>query len=373
MRGTGGAVSRRVVVGAAIAAVLTIGGGVLAQSAAAFDEGHGSRGYVVQNLVSDQQDKAQLQDDDLLNSWGISSSPTSALWVSDNHTGVATLYSGAIAGSPVTKSQTTRVHIAGDSPTGQVFNTTTDFALSDDNTNPAVFIFATESGVISGWNPRVDRANSIGKASDPDAIYKGLTLASTPEGSRLYAANFREARVDVFDGKFQPVNLSRHAFADPFVSRDFAPFNVQAIGDRIYVTFAKQNAEKEDEIDGPGLGRVDAFTTDGRLVTRFFSHGELNGPWGLVQAPPTFGRFADDLLVGNFGDGRIHAFDLRTGELEGTLRDPTHRPVSIENLWALRVGNTTFGGTDTIVFSAAPNDEEHGLLGTLTPADRFPY
>ena len=146
---------------------------------------------------------------------------------------------------------------------------------------------------------------------------------------------------------------------------------MQAIGDRIYVTFAKQNAEREDEIDGPGLGRVDAFTTDGQLVTRFFSNGELNGPWGLVQAPHTFGRFADDLLVGNFGDGRIHAFDRRTGELEGTLSDPAHRPIVIENLWALRVGNTNLGGVDSIVFSAGPNDEQHGLIGTLSPANQL--
>jgi uncharacterized protein (TIGR03118 family) len=387
MRGIRGAVSRRVVASAAVAAVLTIGGGALAPGAGAYDgasatqarpvgyhdqHDHGTR-YQVQNLVSDQKNKAQLQDDDLLNSWGISSSSTSALWVSDNHTGVATLYSGGIAGSPVTKSQTTRVQIAGDSPTGQVFNPTTDFALSPGNTNPALFIFATESGVISGWNPHVDPANSIPKASDPDAIYKGLTLASTPSGSRLYAANFREARVDVFDGMFQPVQLSRHAFTDPFVPRGFAPFNVQAIGDRIYVTFAKQNAEKEDETDGPGLGVAAAFTTDGRLVTHFFSHGTLNGPWGLVQAPPTFGRFANDVLVGNFGDGRIHAFDPRTGELEGTLSDQTGRPLFIENLWALRVGNTNFGGVDSIVFSAGPNDEEHGLLGTLTPTDQIAY
>ena len=229
MRGIRRMASRRVVVGAAVAAALAIGGGVLAQSTAAYGDGSsipvglaghhdgdGPRGYLVQNLVSDQKHKAQIQDDDLLNSWGLSSSPTSALWVSDNHTGLATTYSGAIAGSPVTKNST-RVHIAGDSPTGQVFNSTTDFALSAGNTNPAVFMFATESGVISGWNPHVDPANSIAKASDPNAVYKGLTLASTASGSRLYAANFGEARIDVFDGMFQPVHLSHHAFTDPFV------------------------------------------------------------------------------------------------------------------------------------------------------------
>ena len=185
-------------------------------------------------------------------------------------------------------------------------------------------------------------------------------------------ANFSEARVDTFDGRFQPVALSRHAFRDDDLPRGFAPFNVQAIGDRVYVTFAKQDAQKEDETDGPGLGYVDSFTTDGRLVTRFSSHRVLNGPWGLVQAPHTFGRFADDVLVGNFGDGRVHAFDPKSGDLVGTLRDASHQPIVIENLWGLRVGNTNFGGPDSVVFSAGPGDEEHGLIGTIAPTPPSP-
>ena len=361
------ALSRPLFASAATAA-LVVGGGALVPGTAANATGITrpvGRGYTVHNLVSDQAKQAEIQDGQLVNVFGMSASPTSDLWVSDNHTGLATTYSGAIDGSPVTKDKTT-VEIPDGSPTGQVFNTTTDFGLNPDHTMPAIFLFATEGGHISGWNPHVDATHAINKASDPDAIYKGLTLASTPNGSRLYAANFSEARVDVFDGTFMPVALGRHAFTDPLVPRGFAPFNVQAIGDRIFVSFAKQNAEKEDEVDGQGLGYVDAFTTDGRLVRRMFPHEVLNAPWGMVMAPHDFGRFHDALLVGDFGDGLIHAFDPRTGLLLGSLHDGDGHRLDIPNLWGLRVGNTTFGGTDAIVFSAGPGDEAHGLLGTIT-------
>jgi uncharacterized protein (TIGR03118 family) len=362
--------SRRLVAGAA-AGALAVGVGVVVPSTAANGAPtatlRAANRYDVHNLVSDEQGKAELRDGALLNSFGIASSPTSALWVSDNHSGVATLYSGAVNGSPVTKNGLT-VQIPGGSPTGQTFNPTTDFGLSPDHTNPAIFLFADEAGQISGWNPKVDPTHAVTKASDPDAIYKGLTLASTPDGSRLYAANFSEAHIDGFDGTFTPVALSPHAFTDPFIPRGFAPFNVQAIGDRIFVAFAEQNAEKEDEVDGQGLGFVDAFTTDGALVYRVFPHEVLNAPWGMVMAPQSFGRFGGALFVGNFGNGLIHAFDPRTGLLLGSLHDSNGGHVQIGRLWALRVGNTTFGGTDAIVFSAGPGDEEHGLVGTLTPA-----
>jgi uncharacterized protein (TIGR03118 family) len=357
--------ARRLVAGAA-AGALAVGIGVVVPSAAAHGDPVAPNKYDVHNLVADQPAPGVLPDGDLLNSFGIASSPTSALWVSDNHSGLATLYHGGIDGSPVTKDPL-KVTIPGGSPTGQTFNPTQDFGLSADHTNPAVFLFADEAGQISGWNPHVDPTHAVTKASDPNAVYKGLTLASTPDGSRLYAANFSEARIDVFDGTFMPVTPAPHAFTDSTVPPGFAPFNVQAIGDRIFVSFAEQNAEKEDEIDGQGLGFVDAFTTDGALVYRVFPHEVLNAPWGMVMAPQNFGRFGGALLVGNFGNGLIHAFDPRTGVLLGSLHDSSGGHVQIGRLWALRVGNNNFGGTDAVVFSAGPGDEEHGLIGTLTP------
>jgi uncharacterized protein (TIGR03118 family) len=359
--------SSRLVVGTAGVA-LAIGAGVLSPAASAQASApQAFNKYQQTNLVADQPGPAQIPDGDLLNAFGISSSSTSALWVSDNHSGLATTYSGGIDGSPVTKDQTT-VTIPDGEPTGQVFNSTNDFALDTDNHN-AVFIFANEHGEISGWNPHVDATHAVNKGGDPNAIYKGLTLASTPEGSRLYAANFSEARVDVFDGAFMPVSLAPGAFQDPDIRLGFAPFNVQALGDRIYVSFAKQDKAKEDEVDSPGAGYVDAFSTDGTLLQRFTPHHVLDAPWGMVIAPHDFGMFHDMLLVGNFGNGHIHAFDPATGKLLGSLHDVQGHQMTIRNLWALRVGNSNFGGTDAIVFSAGPGGEEHGLVGTLAPAD----
>lgn len=369
MRSLKQAFPRRLVTGAA-AGALAVGIGIAVPNAAANGAPinfHAANRYDVQKLVADEPGKAELPDGELLNAFGMAASDTSALWVSSNHGGVATLYHGGIDGSPVTKDPLT-VQIPSGSPTGQTFNPTPDFGLSADHTNPAIFIFADEAGQITGWNPHVDPTHSVVKASDPDAIYKGLTLASTAHGNRLFAANFSENRIDVFDSQFMPVAMSRHAFTDPFVPRGFAPFNVQTIGNRIFVTFAKQNAEKEDELDGNGLGFVDAFNTDGVLVWRAFPHEVLNAPWGMAMAPTSFGRFGGALLVGNFGNGLIHAFDPRTGLLLGSLHDGDGNRVVIPNLWGLRVGNTNFGGTDAVVFTAGPGDEEHGLVGSLTPS-----
>jgi uncharacterized protein (TIGR03118 family) len=211
----------------------------------------------------------------------------------------------------------------------------------------------------------VNGGSAVVKVNSPDAVYKGLALASTPQGSRLYAANFRQGTIDVFDGTFQPV-VKPGAFVDPFLRRGYAPFNVQALDGKIYVAYAQQDAEKTDEVAGPGKGFVDAYTTDGHLLSRLFFHGQLNAPWGLTFAPHDFGRFSDALLVGNFGDGLVHAFDRRTGFPLGTLRDAQHRPIVIDGLWALDVGDGVFGAPNQVVFSAGPSDESHGLVGTLT-------
>lgn len=365
MRHTGRLLPRlRHTVIAATAATIAIGGGLFAQSAGAHAVTVPNT-YTQRNLVSDQMHKAQLRDPNLVNAWGLASSSTSPIWVSDNGTNLATVYSGAVSGSPVVKVPIT-VDIPGGAPTGQVFNTTSDFPLTG-TMNPAVFLFDTESGHISGWNMNANATSAINKVNDPNAVYKGLTLASTPMGSRLYAADFSEGTVDVFDGMFHPVHTPG-AFTDSMLPSGFAPFNVQTINDRIYVSYAMQKPGSGDELDGHGLGRVDAYSFDGTLLQRFVAGDALNAPWGMVMAPSDFGRFAGDLLVGNFGNGLIHAFDPTTGALVGSLRDTHGQRIQIGGLWALRVGNSTFGGSSSVVFSAGPDDEGHGLLGTLTPA-----
>jgi uncharacterized protein (TIGR03118 family) len=361
MRSLKRGLTRPLVLGTTAAALALAGGALAPTSVSALSEGPNT--YAQINLVSDQAHHAQLHDGALDNAFGLSASPTSSLWVSDNHSGLTTTYVGGVDGSPVALGNQ-RVEVPDGSPTGQVFNPTTDFQLKKHK--PAIFLFATEGGHISGWNPKVDATHAVNEITDLHAVYKGLTFASTPAGSRLYAANFSEARVDVFDGAFQPI-VKSGAFTDPMIPAGYAPFNVQAIGSRVYVSFAKQDDEKEDEVDGHGFGYVDAFRTDGTLVTRLSPHQVFDGPWGMTIAPDNFGALSGALLVGNFGDGRIHAFDPKTGTLLGTVLGADHHPLVIPNLWALRVGNPTFGGTDAVVFTAGPDAERHGLLGILKP------
>jgi uncharacterized protein (TIGR03118 family) len=363
------ALSRRLAVLTAVIAAVALGGAAFAPTPASaqspfFDFFNLFRPatYTQTNLVSDQMHHAELQDGQLVNAWGVSFFPGGPLWVSDNGTGVTAFYTGDVGNSPVTKIGAVTIPVG--APTGQVHNSTNDFPLTGD-TNPAVFLFDSDAGRISGWNPAVNGASAVVKVTNPNAVYKGLAIAATPQGSRLYAANFRQATIDVFDGTFQPV-MRPGAFVDPFLPRGYAPFNVQALDGKIYVAYAQQDAAKMDEVAGPGKGFVDAYTTDGHLISRLFVHAQLDAPWGLAIAPHDFGRFSDSLLVGNFGNGRIHAFDRRTGFPLGTLRDAQHRPIVIDGLWALDVGNGTFGAPNQVVFSARPADESHGLVGTLT-------
>jgi uncharacterized protein (TIGR03118 family) len=193
---------------------------------------------------------------------------------------------------------------------------------------------------------------------------RGLALAHSPFGPLLLATNFHDNRVEVFDAGFTRLNVAG-LFSDPNLPRGYAPFNVAEIGDKVFVTYAKQDAAGEDDVAGPGHGFIDVYTNYGVLLHRFASRGVLNSPWGLVVAPSSFGRFAGDLLVGNFGDGRIHAFNLSTGRFDGTLRDKHHRAIQIDGLWGLLVGDAAAGGPDSIWFSAGPDDESHGLLGLL--------
>lgn len=321
------------------------------------------------NLVSDVPGLATTTDPNLVNPWGLSRSATSPWWVADNGTGVSTLYNGA--GGIVPLVVTIPVPPGGtppSSPTGTVFNGGSDF-LGDR------FIFVTEDGTVAGWSSgtaAVLRANNSGAA-----IYKGLALAQNNGANFLYAANFFANRIDVFDTNYAPVVLGPGAFSDPTLPAGFAPFNAQTIGNTVWVTFAEQDEEKEDEVAGPGLGYVDAFTPSGKLLFRLQSGSWMNAPWGVALAPPGFFNaggnslvigVTNTLLVGQFGSGQIAQFDLKTGSFFGLLNDPNGQPLEIDGLWALSFGNGgTAGPTNTLFFTAGIDDEQHGLFGSITP------
>ncbi len=328
--------------------------------------------YRQTNLVSDLPGLAQLTDPDLVNPWGLAAGPTTPVWVADNGTDRATIYPGFVNGSPIQKAGLV-VNIPGGAPTGQVFNPTPGFVVrSGDASGPARFIFDSEAGLVTGWNPGVpppppSTQAQVG-ASVPQAIYKGLAIATTPAGTFLYAADFHHARIDVFDQGFNRVLLPG-SFADPAIPRGFAPFNVQELGGLLYVAYAKQDAARADEIAGPSLGFVDVYSTSGQLLRHVIERGQLNAPWGLVLAPASgFGRFSGALLVGNFGDGRINAYDPDTGEFLGRLRHEDGSPIEIEGLWALRFGNGVTGNPTTLLFTAGIEDEAHGLFGAIEAA-----
>jgi uncharacterized protein (TIGR03118 family) len=311
--------------------------------------------YTVTPLVTDATG-APTVDPSLVNAWGMSQGPATPVWVSNAGTGTSTLYRSTA--TPVKVPLT--VTIPGGSPTGQVFNPTTGFLV---NGMPARFIFASEVGMITAWN---SGTAAVTMASVPDAVYKGLAIATDAQGvTRLYASNFHSGRVDVFDSSWNRVT-TRNAFRDRRIPRSYAPFGIQTIGSRIYVTYAKQDADRHDDVAGRAHGFVDVFSTHGRLLKRLVRHDHLNSPWGVALAPPGWGRFGGDLLVGNFGDGRIHAYDPMTGAFRGTLRDPMHLPIVIDGLWGLLFGNGTSAPTNALMFTAGPNDEQHGLWGVIT-------
>jgi uncharacterized protein (TIGR03118 family) len=263
-------------------------------------------------------------------------------------------------------------------PTGQAFNTfdpsSPDFVISKDGVSgPAFFLFATEDGTIAGWNPNVDNASAViavdrstatDAAGDVGANYKGLTLVTTPSGKFIYATSFRFGRVDVFDSHFDLVN----SFTDPTVPAGFAPFGIHNIGGNLYVTFAKQGPGKDDDLARPGNGFVDVFAPNGDLLQRLVSRGKLDSPWAVTLAPPTFGAFGGDILVGNFGNGRINAYDPTSGAFKGELSTVRHGPIRIDGLWGLRFAPATPGaGPNTLFFTAGLNPEADGLFGTLVP------
>jgi uncharacterized protein (TIGR03118 family) len=315
--------------------------------------------YIVTALVADQPGVAPVVDPDLVNAWGLAASSTSPWWVADNETSKSTLYNGN-TGQKVALTVT----VGTDSgPTGVVFYGGSAFVVTNGVTSaPARFIFDSEDGLIRGWNPAVDPTNAVVAAQgDPDANFKGLAIAD----GMLYAADFHNGVVAVFDDSWNLVDR----FTDPGIPAGFAPFGIQAIDSQIFVTFAKQDADAEDEVAGQSLGFVDVFDTSGNLVARVAQRGLLNAPWGLALAPDDFGRFSGDLLVGNFGDGKINAFEPQPNgqfAFRGQLRD-AREPIVIDGLWALEFGNDANAGpSNTLFFTAGPDDETHGLFGGIT-------
>ena len=327
--------------------------------------------YQQTNLVSDVPGMAAATDPSLVNPWGLSRSAASPWWVADNGPGLSTLYNGTgvkqglVVTIPPPMGQTDT-----STPTGTVFNPSGDFQVGPAGTTlPARFLFATEDGTIAGWNPTANPTTAITKVDwSGKAVYKGLTLGQIGSANYLYAANFFSGKVDVFDKDFNPVDLGTMAFTDPHLPMGYAPFNVQAIGSQIFVTFAKQDAEKIDEVAGPGRGYVDVFTTSGVLSMRLKWGPWFNAPWGITWAPADFGRFSNMIMVGQFGSGKIAAFDPANGKFKGLVHGASHGPIKIDGLWALYFGNgASAGPINSLYFTAGIDGEAHGLFGTLTP------
>ncbi len=391
---------RTTLAGATLAAILTAS----YLGATAADE---AGGYIETDLVVNKSvngvptltDKngvvhnATFFDPNLQNAWGLTESPTSPFWVSDNGSGKTTLYN--TPGMP----QSLVVSIpspsdplgASGTPTGAAFNPaqaqkafTISGVGSDCETPasaPARFLFATEDGTIVGWNPGVNPAgcdrnkagtygiiavdNSSVTHGANGAVYKGLAIATTGSGGTfLYATNFRGGTVQVYDANFAAVT----SFTDPDLPRSYAPFNVVLIAGELFVTFAVQDAAKHDDVAGQGHGIVDTFDLAGQMLRRFVQHGQLDSPWGVALAPPGFGELGGALWIGNFGNGHINAFDPRSGEFLDKVRQPKGQALVIDGLWALKFGNGGNGGnTNTLYFTAGPNDEADGLFGGLNP------
>jgi uncharacterized protein (TIGR03118 family) len=332
---------------------------VLAASAAA------GSGFTVTPLVSDNGVPGTQHDDNLRNSWGLTAGAGGPWWVADNHAGVSTLYTGDGTKLGLTVA-------VGDDPTGVVANSTTGFNLKGGNNKASAFVFDGEAGVIHAWNGSLGTTAEVEiDASQHDAVFKGLAISQTSAGPRLYATDFHNRRVDVFDGNWQQVNRP-FQFFDPTIPRNYGPLGIQAIGDNVFVTYAKTQPGSDDEAHGPGLGFVDSFNAatgilDGKVAVR----GTLNAPFGLAMAPAGFGSFGGDLLVGNFGDGQIHAYKPLLGGLvyrpDGELDNAAGSPISIDELWSLQFGNGAAAGpTGTLFFTSGPNDESDGLFGSIS-------
>src|SRR5271157_1230598 len=321
--------------------------------------------FAQHNLVSDIPGFAYLTDPNLVNPWGVSFSPTSPFWVSDNGTGVSTLYTAAPSKVPLTVTIPPPAGGTSSAPTGQVFNS------NPANFSGAHFIFATEDGTISSWSGGTNAVLQVDNSAG-NSVYKGLALASNGSGTFIYATDFHNGAINVFDTSFHPATLPG-SFTDPSLPAGYAPFNIVASGGNLYVTYAVQDAAKHDDVAGPGNGILDVFDTNGNFVQRLVSNGgALNSPWGMAVAPAGFGKFGGDLLVGNFGDGTINVYDPVTGTWLAQLDDPSGNPVTNLGLWDITFGNGGNGGSKNILYFTAgipgPGGqiEENGLFGSIT-------
>lgn len=333
------------------------------------------RFYRAHALVSDGAVPADMTDKNLVNPWGLAFNPNAVAWVSDNGTGVSTLYDGT--GAP--QSLVVRIPHAAVTedglghPTGIVFNSSADFVVTKSGVaGPSVFLFAGEDGSISGWAPAVDLQHAV-RAVDHSAqgsIYKGLALGGDGMQHLVYVTDFHNRRVEVYDAQFHRVNRPG-AFEDNSVPATFAPFGIQNVGGDIVVTYAKQDSDAHDDVAGPGLGLVDVFDAKGMLIRRLATRGALNAPWGIALAPASFGKFGGALLVGNFGDGAINAYDPNTGAYLGALRDANGMALHLDGLWGIAFGNGVAGQpTNALFYAAGPNDEKDGVYGVIRAVTR---
>jgi uncharacterized protein (TIGR03118 family) len=331
--------------------------------------------YQQHNLVSDGFLPADVIDPNLVNPWGIAPNPTGVWWVANNATASSTLYDAQGDANPLIVSIPGADGTAdGGRPTGIVFSGGIDFVITDGvSSGPARFIFASEDGTISAWAPNVPspppsmQAQLVIDNSAEGANYKGLALASTLSGNQLYAADFHNARIDVFNSSFQQIVTA--GFVDSQIPARFAPFNVAAINGNIFVAYAMQDATGQDEVAGSGLGFISVFDTNGNLRQRLIRKGHLNAPWAMVVAPTNFGEFSGALLVGNSGDGRINAYYINNGKFLGALSRAPNQPIKIAGLRGLSFGaggTSDTGDTNVLFFAAGPGDEQHGVFGTIS-------
>jgi uncharacterized protein (TIGR03118 family) len=355
------------------AGIAAIGAAVLALGATALATGASGKGYSsslgafkAHNLVSDQAGRADIRDKSLVNAWGLSFGSNTPAWVADNGTDVSTLYTGDHGTMAVNKVPLT-VKIPRGAPTGTVFNGSNSFVIGSGATKgPASFLFSSEAGKITAWNGSPPATSAKKVASAHDAIFKGLAIAHTHGGPRLYATDFHNDRVDVWDGKFMRVR-HKGAFRDRKLPKAYAPFGIDTIKRHVVVSYAKQDADAEDDVAGAGHGFVDVYSKRGKLLDRFAKRGALDSPWGIARAPKGFGGAGGDLLIGNFGDGKINVYNPNSGAFVGSLKNAMGNPISIDGLWALEFGNGVIGTPKTLLFTAGPNDEQHGLFGDIKP------
>jgi uncharacterized protein (TIGR03118 family) len=316
--------------------------------------------FTVTKLVADASGTgATTTDANLVNGWGLAFGPTGILWVANEGTGTSTLYDASGVTQSLVVSIPSATAASGGKPTGTVFNATSDFVIPGGTS--AKFLFAGIDGVITAWSTGTSAQVVVNRTAQ-DAEYLGVAIASDGSSNFLYAANFKNNTIDVFDRSFQFVK----SFTDPSVPAGYGPFNVQAIGGKLYVTYAKQKAapHNDEEEKGLGLGYVDVFNATGTVVTRFASTGRLNAPWGITVAPAGFGTMSGAILIGNFGDGMIGAYDPVSGAFIDYLRDSTDAPIAIDGLWGLTFGPAA--QPSSLYFAAGPGEENHGLVGKIT-------